>query len=405
MTSSFITTAVIALLGLVGRHPTALAFAPSGNVRHASSLTLASATPPSVSSSSRLHMATWSDSRAVKDYQDFLSSGQQELQLKPDGPSVIIISPAEAGLEFHQLNPTAQALLYMGRGDDVVVTPFQPLPDVLGESEEGVPLSEYPIYITLPPQEVQPFLQNLDPAYDERNEDFCFFSGGLQYGNIEEVLKDNGYCRDAMTQVLISGMTVDENGISDNSVKLGIDAVGETKWAGESSACGKWNGAIAQRMERSQLRCNVDFYRDWRRKMWERNILDAVFNLVGAVREEPTTLQDVANYYDQEVSDIMWEITKNLRGWKAITLLYGFEERLFGVAEMTPQPCVLVDYLYPYIWGNKIFTESPKFMEYLWYAKEQRGMFQDVELPPMRTPIEGEKSVMIQGNLRADGVI
>lgn len=394
MTLSTVSVAtVFAIFGLVGQRPIH-AFVPSHlHVRH---------TMTSVSSSS-LAMATWSDSRAVKEYQDFLSTGQQQIDLRPDGPSVVILSPSEAGLEFHQLNPTAQALLYMGRGDDVAVQPFQPLPDALGETEDGTPRTQYPIYITLPPQEIRPFLENLDPAYEERAEDFCFFAGGFEYGNIEETLKDFGYCRDSMTQILISGMTVDENGISDRSVNLGEDAQGVPKWAGESSACGKWNGAIAERMERSQLRCAVDFYRDWRRKMWERNLLDAVFNLVGAVREEPTTLQDVANYYEQEVSDIVWEITKNLRGRKALTLLYGFEERIFGIAEKSRQQCMLIDYLYPYIWGNNVFTESPKFLEYLWYAKEQRGMLQDVDLPAMRQP--SESSVFLQGNLRADGVI
>lgn len=35
--------------------------------------------------------------------------------------------------------------------------------------------------------------------------------------------------------------------------------------------------------------------------MWERSVFDAVFHLVGAIRDEPTTLADVANYYSEEV--------------------------------------------------------------------------------------------------------
>jgi hypothetical protein len=338
----------------------------------------------------------------VKDYQDFLSTGQQEIQLKQDVASVILVSPNEAGLEFQDLNPIAQALLHMGRGDDILLTPYQELPAVLGEGEYAT--SEYPIYITLPPTEIQPFIQHLDEAYSDRIDDFVFFSGGLQFGNIEEVLKEYGLCRDDMTQVLISGMQVDENGITDMTVNLGPSAVGESKWAGESSACGKWRGAIAQRMERNQIRCAVDFYRDWRRKMWERNVLDAIFNLVGAVREEPTTLQDVANYYEQEVSDMVWEVTGTLRAWKAVTMLFGFEERMFGVAEQIPQPCTLVDDRYPYIWGNRVFEASPKVLEYLHYAQSSLGLLQTVELPPMKEPAD-ENSILRKGNLRADGVV
>ncbi|KAG7344348.1 hypothetical protein IV203_022356 [Nitzschia inconspicua] len=390
----FVTTSVAVLaFGLVSGQ--VAAFSPatvsSKNVVHSGT-----------ASSSALDMATWSDSRAVKDYQEFLNSGAREMELKEDGPSIVLISPSEAGLEFQQLNPIAQALLHMGRGDDIILTPYQELPATLGEGESAT--SEYPIYITLPPTEILPFIQNLDEAYSERTDDFVFFSGGLQFGNIEEVLKEYGFCREDMTQVMISGLQVDENGITDKSVKLGVDAVGEEKIAGESSACGKWKGAIAKRLERNQMRCAVDFYRDWRRKMWERNLLDAIFNLVGCVREEPTTIQDVANYYEQEVSDMIWEITGSLRAWKAVTLLYGFEERLLGVAEANTQQCTLVEDRFPYIWGNQVFLNSPKVLEYLHYAQSQRGFIPGVQLPPMKESSE-LSNVMRQGNLRADGVI
>ena len=140
--------------------------------------------------------------------------------------------------------------------------------------------------------------------------------------------------------------------------------------------------------------------------MWERNILDAAINLVGAVREERTTQSDVANYYEEEVSDMVWEISQSLRGWKAMTLMFGFEERLFGVAENTgsEKPCYLDDSMFPYIWGNRVFTDTPMFLDYLWYAKEQRGLLQTVELPPKKEGNAGS-SIMRQGNLRADGKI
>jgi hypothetical protein len=133
---------------------------------------------------------------------------------------------------------------------------------------------------------------------------------------------------------------------------------------------------------------------------------------VGAVRESKedqkrTTLTDVALYYEHEISDMVWDVSQSLRGWKALTLLYGFEERLYGIAETTGSetPCTLVDELYPYIWGNRVFTESPMFLEYLWYAKEQCGLLPTVELPDKRGEGNVGSTIMRQGNLRADGVI
>jgi hypothetical protein len=85
-----------------------------------------------------------------------------------------------------QGSPLIDALLQMGIGGDVVLTPGQELPYQLdGETE-------YPIYIVLPPVLLDVFLANLPEIYLDRAEDFVFFSGGLDFGNIEDVLKDRG---------------------------------------------------------------------------------------------------------------------------------------------------------------------------------------------------------------------
>jgi len=347
------------------------------------------------SHSSSLKMSTWSDSKAVMDYQNFLSSGRQEPESKKDGPSVIIKSSTQG---FSDL---ADSLAIMGMGDDVVLTPYQSLPTTLGES------SEYPIYITLPPTEIEDFIRNLPPEYEDRNEDFVFFSGGLQYGNIEDLLKNFGYCRDSMTQVLGTGFRLTAaKRVMDISVQLGLDSNGEQKYAGECTACGKWNGAIASRMERNNIRCRQDFYREWRRHMWERSVYDALFHLLGSVRTESTTLSDVANYYNEEVGDMIWELSGLLRGWKALTLTYGFEERIYGIAEGTGdgQQCTLIDHMYPFIWGNHVYLQSKTFLEYLHYAQKESRLLQSVALPPISDD-DDFQSKMRKGNLRADGVI
>jgi hypothetical protein len=348
-----------------------------------------------IGSTTRLSMATWSDSKAVKEYQEFLSSGEQELALENDQPSAIIFSPDGA-------NEMAESLWAMGNGDDVVIQAGAELPLTLGGK------TTYPIYITLPPNQLAYFLQNLPDQYKARYEDLVFFSGGLYYGNIEDILKENGLCRDTMTQAIMTGFVRTPSGqFNDLTTDLGVDANGEKKLAGECAVCGKWRGAIKQRLERNGIQCSTDFYRDWRRKMWERHILDAVFNLVGSVRKEPTSLANVAMYYGQEVSEMVWEISQQLRGWKAMSLTYGFEERIFGIAENTgaEQQCVVLDEAYEWIWGNKVFTDAPTYLEYLWYAKDTMGLLQTVQLPPKLADGEGVSTKMRSGNLRADGVV
>ena len=203
-------------------------------------------------STSALH-ATWSDSRAVKDYWSFLETGKSGPDLQEDGPCVVI-RPSQGE------SPLADAIVKMGMGDDVVLVPGQELPPSLGGS------AEYPIYIALPPGQLLEFLQSISPATKERWMDFVFISGGPVYGNIEQILQDTGYYRETITQFLVTGMKFSPI-LEDISVKLGASSNGEEKWAGECSACGKWCGAVTERLERSNIRCQNVFHRDWRRSM------------------------------------------------------------------------------------------------------------------------------------------
>jgi hypothetical protein len=113
-------------------------------------------------------------------------------------------------------------------------------------------------------------------------------------------------------------------------------------------------------------------------------------------------LSDVARYYGDEVSDIVWQISGILRGMKAITLTYGFEERIFGVAENTgsEKQCELVDEMFPYMY--EAFEMASMVNEYLGYAQDERGLLQSVTLA--RKPVD-TKPIIREGNLRADGVV
>lgn len=343
-------------------------------------------------SESALNMATWSDSKAVEDYKNFLDTGLAEPEQKADCPSVIIMEPDKSC-------DLAEALFSMGFGDDLVIAPYDVLPDQMDGNYE------YPIYVSLPPWSIADFIINLPQNYLDRAEDFVFFSGGLVYGNIEDVLKEYGFCRDDMTQVLITGLTfTPAKQVRDLSVNLGMAANEEQKLAGQCTACGKWKGAIAARMFRNDVMCKTDFYRDWRRAMWEQSMSDAVLHLLGVVRTDPTSVANVATYYSEEAADIVWEISAQLRGWKALTLPFGFEERIYGVAEAngSEQQCIVFNEMYQYIWGVPVFLESNMYLQYLHYAQSEMSLLQGIQLPLID---ENKPSIMRKGNLRADGVV
>mmetsp|Transcript_43220 Transcript_43220/g.91910 ORF Transcript_43220/g.91910 Transcript_43220/m.91910 type:complete len:410 (-) Transcript_43220:197-1426(-) len=350
-----------------------------------------------------LGMATWSNGQAIQEYKDFLATGKSELDKEDDGPSAIVHSSDPS-----HVIPLTDAINALGNGDDVMLTPNETLPRSLGGR------TSYPIYITLPPYELKEFIANLSDEWKARAEDFVFFSGTKVCGVVEPLLREFGMCRDSMTQVVV-GFTLPPPGSGlggvtrkpeDMACNIGADAQGEEKWAGESQACGKWNGAVASRLDSNGIRCKTVFYREWRRAMWERALYDAVWNVVGSVREDETDHADVAMFFDMEASDMMWELANGLRGGLAVTLIYGFEDRLFSIAEMRgkDEPCELLDEMFDYL-QNVFPGKCLMLYEYCNYAKDKRGLLKEVKVPPVPTQLSELPSLVKTGNLRADGVI
>lgn len=179
-----------------------------------------------------------------------------------DGPSVVVKSSNPSSV-----TALTDGIIALGKGTDLVITPGTSLPASMGDKPS------YPIYITIPPYELKSFIQNLDDEWKARSEDFVFFSGGKICGVVEPILREFGMCRESMTQVVV-GFSLPQPGLAgitrkpeDLSCNIGTDANGEEKWAGESAACGKWNGAVASRLAENAIRCKTVFYREWRRAM------------------------------------------------------------------------------------------------------------------------------------------
>lgn len=210
---------------------------------------------------STLQMATWSNGQAIREYQDFLASGKQEISKESDGPSLIVKSP--------RVNPAYDGLVHaicsLGKGNDVIISSTDEIPSLVGSHEN------FPIYVAIPPYELDDFIKSLPESWKLRTDDFVFLSGGNLCGVVEPILKSYGYARDTMSQFLISGFSIPPiTGIGkplDLTCELGLDANMEVKLSGPCASCGKWGGAIQERLERNGITCRNVFYREWRRMM------------------------------------------------------------------------------------------------------------------------------------------
>ncbi|GMH85339.1 hypothetical protein TL16_g10197 [Triparma laevis f. inornata] len=218
----------------------------------------------------------------------------------------------------------------------------------------------YPIYILTPPDSLQTFassspVQKLRKMYppSPRLEDFCF----LHYGGriSESILRGNNLGGSDQTTCLLNlGIKAASSGLRSHNlingeIVLGVDAMGQKKIAGKSITCGKWAGSLKDRIETTvKATCGIDegdnwsvvdlgFYRDVRRILFEYGILSSAFNLIGEVHSkttsEPMTYATVALGYTDECVEMIQELSSCLRGSLAVTMMYGFEERVMELAE------------------------------------------------------------------------
>lgn len=314
-------------------------------------------------------MQVWSDPRAVQEYKDLLEGKAPKDTV--DGPSVII-GKGRIG----------QTLMDLGKGDDVFVERGGSIPM---ELDDGV--TSFPIYVCVPNDDVEGVIKSCPK---DKLDDLVF----VQNGMMEPLLKKYALCSVDQTQATLF-FTVFKAGSrpQDCLTDLGLDARGEPKYAGETAVCGKWAGALQQRLQRRDLHCAKLFYRDWRRAMVERVVFESAFHLVGSLHNDgKTTLGEVAQYYAEEVEDMISEFNRALRGSMALTLLYGTEERLFALARSRNVeflPSKVTDFK----WRNGLFygiTQTaksvgfpdpcPMHTEYLEFAKH-KGLL-DFELEP-----------------------
>lgn len=347
--------------------------------------------------------ATWSNGQSIQEYQDFLAGKNQGPSEEGDIPSVIMTNDATNN------NKYVNALITMSQGEDVIISPNDEIPSTLAGRES------FPIYIVLNPYELDAALRENLYRWNDKIDDFVFIT--WENTCIEQVLKPFGLPRDTTSQ-LMPTITFPDPPYQpqDMAISYDLDQYGEQKRAMESLACGKWKDVIAARLANNVIHCGTSFYRDYRRAMWEKIIFYAVFNIIGAVRDQPTSFEDCALYYGEEVSDMVWQMSTMLRGSLAITLSYGFEERMFTFAEKCGRdiPCELNEGNFQFcngvIWelsktglSMGLGDPAPLHTEYIVYAVREKGMLQGLEFP--YAPMDQKLSIMRQGNLRADGVL
>ena len=325
----------------------------------------------------------WSNPQAVEDYQNLLNGIVDEVTT--DQASLIVVGDGYRGLAncLQTINP---------RGNDVVVEvgPDLVIPEIFpgDDGDEDDVGTNFPVYLCVAAEELAGII---DKCPAEKKDDLVFLSDGF----LEPVLKTRGCCGKTQTQAVL-WLTFNQYGVAyDGRTSMGDNANGLAEWAGESTATGKWAGALTERLGYGDLFCRVMFYRDWRRWMLEKVVYGAVVNIVGALHPKsdgkPSTHADVANYFSEEVEQMVDELGYTLRGYMAVTLLSGSSGRICAVAEangrdvpceVTPASFALYNKLF---WDNSMLARDRGFpdtcsmhTEYVEYGIEKKNIDPEV---------------------------
>ena len=175
---------------------------------------------------------------------------------------------------------------------------------------------------------------------------------------LESHLRKNNVGGSDQTSVLLNlGLMPSPSGLHTHNfitseVTTGVDSYGLKKKVGRTIACGKWAGSVKGRVEGVVKACtkegeeenwevvDLGFYRDVRRLLFEYTILSSTFNLIGQVHSktsnEALTYADVALGYTDECVEMVQELSSCLRGGLAVTMMFGFEDRIMNLAEYAP---------------------------------------------------------------------
>lgn len=285
----------------------------------------------------------WSNSQAIQDYQNLLSGNAPSVY--SDRPSCFVIGTGPASTEEAKLGKWLMAL--NPRGDDVTVDALSVLPATMIFDQKDGPdkdeLGSFPIYMCVGPDELEAAIDAIPPA---KRGDCVIVNDGF----IEPILEERAMSSQEQTQCVFY-VSVNEYGVGfDQRVSLGDAQGGE--YAAETTVTGKWAGAVEERLTRHNFFARTMSYRDWRKVMLEKVAFYTVFPLVGALHPKedgsPSSLADVADYFDVEAADMVCEM--HPRG--------SHYEMLGGYTGCPPRPAAALRRMFAYATSEHTHTPA-----------------------------------------------
>lgn len=151
----------------------------------------------------------------------------------------------------------------------------------------------------------------------------------------EEKLEDLVFIQNGMLERFLR-----EKNVSDNTCanlyfaipRIGakpIDGITDKNPEGLTAVCGKWEGAVADRLQNANLTCKILKERDFRRSQLEKLIWISCFNLIGAVHGG-ITMGEVAKMHVDEVTEMGTELAQMVRFTLTVGMLSNIEDRLLA---------------------------------------------------------------------------
>lgn len=260
-------------------------------------------------------MQTWSDPAVTREYMEYLSGINQRVDTT-DCQSTIV-GTGRIG-EFLKAN---------GDGTDLIIKRGEAIPaDAPG-----------PVYLCTRNDDLEDIIINCP---DEKKDDLVF----MQNGYLEKLLRRHGVDENTRGNLYfaVSSLGADP-----------IDGITEKNPDGLTSVCGKWEGAFADRIQKSGMTCKVLKERDFRRGQLEKLIWISVFNLIGAVHGK-IPMGEVSDMHEKEVTEMSVELATMVRFTLTVGMLPNIEERMLAYGKAVKHfPSALKEFK----WRNGFFYD------------------------------------------------
>lgn len=327
--------------------------------------------------------SVWSNPQETIDYMDYL--GGRAPVPKIDQPSVVLGASTDMKTILMEKTP------FPFEGD-VFVERWEDIPEKLVDNQ-GKEWEDFPIYVCFNEWELEEKVLEAMPGSHPKREDLVFTNENV----IEKLLARYGLSRKQTTQMLPFYKLAMNGAVKDHVTTYKVSEFdGESLRCCVSVTCGKWAGAVKERLNRIELQMDIVPWPEYKRHCYERGIFNTCYNVI-SLCHGGKKFREIVDIQFEELDDMTHELCRCMQKAQTAAMMPPqVMDRMHAMGTLSAYENLTGDIsdknLWPYQVGffrnaaymftqNGFSSPAPMLDEYLGYLKD-KGLvdWEDVEV-------------------------